>query len=389
MTSQNGWFAGFVRRWKDEISYSKSKNTAHYRKDHCTYANFDLMYDKVYSLLEEGGYAEKLSVPILCDTFGYPCDEEENAYRKSVDLAFTRPELVLCADECDRLSRGNKRCHTRGTKVTLPGCTSDTHFTTLGFTSLDGRPVCCVVIIQKPGGLNLGEQYGFDFDAKWDGDLSLFRDYKEKIQQQSEDNEVDKIKTSELPEIPLALLNANVGPGKAFPGGPVCDFNGKKIPPLVTNSESGGITPEILVRILKHLDKHGVTNRGEGDPPPCLIVDGHGSRLSIPFLRYINNLDEHGNTVLGANHRWKVYIGLPNGTAYWQVADSSYINGRFKLQMRREKETVLNIQQLNRELIRIKRHNVVLMIRNCWCTCFGDVSGKKKAILQRGWPRDA
>ena len=113
----------------------------------------------------------------------------------------------------------------------------------------------------------------------------------------------------------------------------------------MTNSDSGGITPTILVAILIHLDDHGVTKRALGEPPPYLIVDGHGSRLSIPFLRYTNNLDEKGNELEGANHRWKVFIGLPNGTAYWQVADSSYINGSYKLKMRKEKETVRNDQR--------------------------------------------
>ena len=236
----------------------------------------------------------------------------------------------------DRLSGGNKRLHTKGTDVTLPGCTSDTHFTTMCFTSLDGSPVCCVVIIQKPGKLNQGERFGFDVDAAWEGDLSVFDEIKQRVKRKEQEadaagaaNDFVRKRTISgrlVPSLPAAMLAQNMGEGKAFPGGPVCHFNGKDIPPFVTSSDSGGITPIILVEILKHLDHHGITNRAPGDPPPCLIVDGHGSRLSIPFLRYINNLDEKGNEVEGANHRWKVIIGLPNGTAYWQVADSSYIN---------------------------------------------------------------
>ena len=128
------WFRGFVRRWKDEISYSKSKNTAHYRKEHCTYAAFDLMYDKVYQLLEDGGYAKRLASPVFYNEDGVRCDISE-AFGKPVEHDFTRPDLVICADECgtntnmanDRLSGGNKRVHCKGTKVLLPGCTSDTH----------------------------------------------------------------------------------------------------------------------------------------------------------------------------------------------------------------------------------------------------------------------
>ena len=83
------------------------------------------------------------------------------------------------------------------------------------------------------------------------------------------------------------------------------------------SSESGGISGEILVEILKHLEEHGVVDRSEGTPPPCLLVDGHGSRLSPPFLDYINNKGEDGKDLEGANHKWNVFIGLPNATAYW------------------------------------------------------------------------
>lgn len=215
--------------------------------------------------------------------------------------------------------------------------------------------------------------------------MTLFAEYKARLKEYNEKESNVKTKPPAFPRIPPDLLKANLGPGKAFPGGPSCNFNGQEIPAFVTSSQSGGITPEILVDILKHLDKHGVTNRAEGDPPPCLIVDGHGSRLSIPFLRYINNLDANGLTVLGANHRWKVIIGLPNGTAYWQVADSSYINGKFKLQMRKEKEGVRTVQMDNRESIEIKTHHVVLILRSCWSSCFGNLVGNNKAIVQRGW----
>ena len=86
-------------------------------------------------------------------------------------------------------------------------------------------------------------------------------------------------------EPPIDVMKKNMGPGKVFPGGPTYKFNGKTIPSFVTKSESGGITSEILVQILEHLDKMGVTDRNPGDPRPCLLLDGHGSRLSIPFLR--------------------------------------------------------------------------------------------------------
>ena len=129
----------------------------------------------------------------------------------------------------------------------------------------------------------------------------------------------------------------------------------------------------------------GVTDRNPRDPRPCLLLDGHGSRLSIPFLRYINYLDEKGNSISEANHAWHCYIGLPNGTAFWQVGDSSQQNGRFKVNIRREKEYIRNQQRMYREQIKISRFHVVLMVGLVWSKCFGDVAGNKHAILERGW----
>jgi hypothetical protein len=106
-------------------------------------------------------------------------------------------------------------------------------------------------------------------------------------------------------------------------------FQGKSIPSIVRRSASGGITPEILVEVLQHYDKH--VPRKAGDPPPAAILDGHGSRLSIEFLRYVNNLDRNGDAVVGANHEWNnIYLGLPHATAYWQVGDASEQNGAWK-----------------------------------------------------------
>ena len=58
-----------------------------------------------------------------------------------------------------------------------------------------------------------------------------------------------------------------------------------------------------------------------------MLFDAHDSRLQVPFLRYVNDED----------HKWKVCIGLPNGTGKWQVGDSLEQNGQWKTKMTREK----------------------------------------------------
>ena len=143
--------------------------------------HFVSMYDKVYELFVKHGYGEKMQLPSFFDVKGKEIDDGnyEISFGKVVDVKFTRPDLIFVADECgtntnmskDKLSAGNnKYLHTKGCKVSVPACTSDTHFTTMGITALTGDPVCCVVIIQKTAALTFIERYRFDVDAKWEGD---------------------------------------------------------------------------------------------------------------------------------------------------------------------------------------------------------------------------
>jgi hypothetical protein len=165
--------------------------------------------------------------------------------------------------------------------------------------------------------------HGFDIEADWIGDDSFYNDIK---------NSVDSAAALKIALnssiFPQVLLKMNTGPGRVFPGGPVCSFQGKSIPSIVWRSSSGGIIPETLVEVLQHYDKHIPSEAG--DPPPAAILDGHGSRLSIEFLRYVNNLDRNGDVVEGSNHEWNIYLGLPNATAYWQVGDASEQNSAWK-----------------------------------------------------------
>ena len=53
------------------------------------------------------------------------------------------------------------------------------------------------------------------------------------------------------------------------------------------------------------------------------MLDKHGSRLELPFLKYIND----------KTTEWCVYLGVPYGTAYWQVGDNKEQNGSFNMAM--------------------------------------------------------
>jgi hypothetical protein len=76
----------------------------------------------------------------------------------------------------------------------------------------------------------------------------------------------------------------NTGRGRRYPRGPTCDFNGHHVPTTFCCCyESGSITAELLVQMLKTVDKIGVFDRTDGFPP-FLILDGHGRRIVLLFL---------------------------------------------------------------------------------------------------------
>ena len=111
------------------------------------------------------------------------------------------------------------------------------------------------------------------------------------------------------------------GEGKRYPQGPVCEFKGKILPTMCCCSESGCITADLLVAMLKVFDKSEVFLERTDGIAPFLLLDGHGSRVQLTFLEYINN----------PANPWSVCIGGPYGTSYWQVGDSSQQNGSFKM----------------------------------------------------------
>ena len=122
------------------------------------------------------------------------------------------------------------------------------------------------------------------------------------------------------------------GEGKRYPQGPVCEFKGKILPTMCCCSESGCITADLLVAMLKVIDKSEVFDRTDGIAP-FLLLDGQGSHFDLTFLEYINN---------PANPWSVVGIGVPYGTSYWQqVGDSSQQNRSFKMNIGKAKKHLL------------------------------------------------
>ena len=80
------------------------------------------------------------------------------------------------------------------------------------------------------------------------------------------------------------------------------------------------MTSEILVDICATLDHLKVFDRSNG-AMPFFLLDGHGSRVELPFLEYVNHPE----------HLWCACIGVPYGTDLWQVGDAREQNGTLNM----------------------------------------------------------
>jgi hypothetical protein len=170
-------------------------------------------------------------------------------------------------------------------------------------------------------------------------------------------------------------IRGNYGPGKRYPGAPVCNFRGTVVPPFVSCSPKGGITSELLKSMLERMDSLNLFPRAEGGPLPFLLLDGHGSRFQLPFMRDI------GDT----KHKWKVCIGVPNGTAHSQVGDSAEQNGSWKMATTLEKRKLCRFRISMGMPLNVRPSDVVPACNVACKSSFARVTTNKRAIARRGW----
>jgi len=122
------------------------------------------------------------------------------------------------------------------------------------------------------------------------------------------------------------------------------------------------------------MDKQNLFDRSDGISP-FLLLDGHGSRFELPFLEYI--LDDA--------HKWKVCIGVPYGTSYWQVGDSTEQNGCFKMAIAKAKREPVDKKENAGLLGTIEKTDIVSLVSQAWNASFTRVDNNKKAVAERGW----
>jgi hypothetical protein len=99
------------------------------------------------------------------------------------------------------------------------------HLTVLGFTVADGRAVMCAIIIATY--LNEFNQLSKDAEGVSSDDMKLLEDEIEQMEDEHR-NGVDRM----------------------FQFGPICSFNGNEVPTVVTFSNNGSSTSQLLSNIM-------------------------------------------------------------------------------------------------------------------------------------------
>ena len=106
-----------------------------------------------------------------------------------------------------------------------------------------------------------------------------------------------------------------------------------------------------------------------------LLLDGHRSRLEVPFLQYINTPTDH----------WVVCIGVPYGTTLWQVGDSKEQIGSFNIAMNQAKQDLLSFKEekcIKRTLLPT---DLMPLINKAWSKSLACDNKNRKAIAECGW----
>jgi len=301
------YWLNFKKRNADKIVTRKGEKFELDRSNWTTYHNFHQMYERFGDEMIYAKVAQLLPEPVWMNKEGDAVTEDD-AFGCKVSHKISHPDMILCMDEVgsdtsqkgDGAVGGEKFVCAVGTTPKEKCSTKSKHWTLLGLTAFDGQPVMCIVIFAGNKRQPLYET-GMDQFVEIDGLAS-------------EDDFFDK----------------NSGPGKLYPGGPMCTFKGVDVPCMCRWTPKSSIDGSILLDIVKTLDILQVFRAERANSlVPMLLVDAHGSRFDLNFLEYINNPETE----------WCVCIGVPYGTSLWQVGDSSQQNGSYKMASAKFKRT--------------------------------------------------
>ena len=356
------WF-NLMKRKKHLLRTKKGRKYGLDRANFTTYLNFRDMYDHIENILvDECGVATRFSKPVWMNSSGEIVSNFEDAMGCKVSIDIDRKDMCIVLDEvgCNLTqekdgSKGGEKYVCAPHEVPYQASsTKNNHFTCLGLTRLDGEPLMCVVLIQGKRRDILTET-GVDWNKLChDG---VLRDI----------NNDDEI----------AFFTDNLGKDKLFPGGPSCFYKGKEVPSFVTFTDGGGMDGFVLTGIFRRLDALKLYNADRKNGLiPFVLLDGHSSRFELEFLQYIND----------DSHRWNVCIGVPYGTALWQVADSSQQNGMFKMSLTEKKKDLFdNRMNTFQQKLHLLRTDIIPLVNYAFKGAFCNVGSNLKAISERGW----
>ena len=263
--------------------------------------------------MNESKIATKLEHPVWVNENGQEVEDESDSCGFKCPIKLHRPDMAIVIDEVGcNLSQenngavgGERYLCAAQDQPYQSSATRSIHFACLGVTCLDGNPLMCVVIIA-----------GKKRDIMTESGINWAN---------VEDVEMSDIENTDE----YAFFENNYGDNKVFPGGPSCFFKGKEVPAFITFTEGGGIDGWTLREIFRRIDRLGLHNEDRKNGlVPFALIDGHQSRFDCKFLQYIND----------PATKWNVTIGVPYGTAKWQIGDSSEQNGVFKMDLTNEKK---------------------------------------------------
>jgi hypothetical protein len=347
-----GWYKLFLGRNPDIVT-TTGANLEQNRFDHMNFASFTRMFDLIEKALLSSGNARKLDPPVHMDAAGKPVEDESSAVGYPVNIDIHDRGNVFCMDETGDNTHGKKDGRRGGERFVVgrgQGArnvvgTNDCHFTVVPTSNLDGRLVMLTVIFP-----------GKKLKDSWCIGIDVFADFN--------DNE--------------EFYAENFGPGKRYPGLELLDEDGNKIPICFGASESACMTGEILTKMFEMMDKLGISKRGtdkDGNPiVPCMIIDGHPSRMNPDLLTYLNE----------ELTRWKVVVGCPYGTGKWQLHDDKAQNGNFKTMLRLAKKKMYEKKRLAGLPIMIRNDEIVIVVREAVALSFMNVKNTLSALSRRG-----
>ena len=116
----NGYWHGFMRRHGHQIKVKRGVKFNNKQSDWCTYSNFKIMYDVVYTKMVAAGIAAKLATPVMLNKTGKIVELEEESFSLKTHYMQLHPNKLVFVDEVGSNTSQTKDGHCGGEKFLVP-----------------------------------------------------------------------------------------------------------------------------------------------------------------------------------------------------------------------------------------------------------------------------